>query len=184
MKNGHMKCCLVQKQTSPIEQQMPQVLSLSTGRERGGKCVVQVPGTPEYGYGLHNTQHLSPPTSFLQLTPLVTLTRLGRGQPTQMTTTSAEWGAQLSQEALMLHDTVLVVDNADNVIGSASKKDSHIFDTSQPHGILHRAFSVFLFDESDGRLLLHQRSADKITFPNVGNCLINMGVGAGICLFP
>ena len=77
------------------------------------------------------------------------------------------WGQGLSQNDLMERDTVLVLDNADNIIGSASKKDSHVFDAKQPHGILHRAFSVFLFDESDGRLLLHQRAAEKITFPNV-----------------
>lgn len=80
---------------------------------------------------------------------------------------SANWGQGLSQNDLMERDTVLVVDNDDNVIGSASKKDSHVFNENQPHGILHRAFSIFIFDESDGRLLLHQRSADKITFPNV-----------------
>jgi isopentenyl-diphosphate delta-isomerase len=32
---------------------------------------------------------------------------------------------------------------------------------------LHRAFSVFLFDESTGELLLQKRAATKITFPNV-----------------
>jgi isopentenyl-diphosphate delta-isomerase len=31
-------------------------------------------------------------------------------------------------------------------------------------GLLHRAFSVFLFDE-EGRLLLQQRADEKITFP-------------------
>lgn len=36
----------------------------------------------------------------------------------------------------------------------------------QPRGLLHRAFSVFLFDEQ-GRLLLQQRAASKITFPDV-----------------
>lgn len=80
---------------------------------------------------------------------------------------TASWGHGLSQNDLMEKDTVLVVDNDDNVIGSASKKESHVFSKDQPHGILHRAFSIFIFDESDGRLLLHQRSADKITFPNV-----------------
>jgi len=38
--------------------------------------------------------------------------------------------------------------------------------TQSPRGLLHRAFSVFLFDDS-GRLLLQQRAASKITFPNV-----------------
>ena len=36
----------------------------------------------------------------------------------------------------------------------------------QPQGLLHRAFSVFLFDAED-RLLLQQRAASKITFPRV-----------------
>lgn len=31
-------------------------------------------------------------------------------------------------------------------------------------GLLHRAFSVFLFD-SQNRLLLQQRASEKITFP-------------------
>ena len=69
----------------------------------------------------------------------------------------------------MLKDTVLVLDDADNVIGSASKKDSHVFQQDQARGILHRAFSVFLFDESTGELLLQQRASTKITFPNVRN---------------
>lgn len=79
---------------------------------------------------------------------------------------STSWtGFSLSQDALMEKDTVLVVDLQDIVIGSASKKESHIFGDDLS-GILHRAFSVFLFD-SENRLLLHQRAAEKITFPNV-----------------
>jgi isopentenyl-diphosphate delta-isomerase len=31
-------------------------------------------------------------------------------------------------------------------------------------GLLHRAFSVFLFRPSDGRLLLQKRADEKITF--------------------
>ncbi|TEB35063.1 Isopentenyldiphosphate isomerase [Coprinellus micaceus] len=34
-------------------------------------------------------------------------------------------------------------------------------------GLLHRAFSVFLFSPSDGRLLLQQRASEKITFPDL-----------------
>lgn len=33
-------------------------------------------------------------------------------------------------------------------------------------GLLHRAFSVFLFD-SQNRLLLQQRATEKITFPDM-----------------
>lgn len=38
--------------------------------------------------------------------------------------------------------------------------------TNIEKGLLHRAFSVFLFDES-GRLLLQQRADEKITFANM-----------------
>lgn len=77
------------------------------------------------------------------------------------------WGAGLTQSDLMEKDTCLVLDDADNIIGTSSKKETHVFNAKQPHGILHRAFSVFLFDESDGRMLLQQRASTKITFPNV-----------------
>ena len=83
-----------------------------------------------------------------------------------------QWGAGLSQNDLMEKDTVLVVDNADQLIGSASKKESHVFSKETPYGILHRAFSVFLFDQK-GRLLLQQRASSKITFPNVSGLLID-----------
>ena len=81
--------------------------------------------------------------------------------------TASQWGQGLTQNDLMEKDTVLVLDDGDNVIGSASKKESHVFSVQQPRAILHRAFSVFLFDKSDGRLLLQQRASTKITFPNV-----------------
>ena len=73
----------------------------------------------------------------------------------------------MTQTDMMEKDTVLVLDDLDNVIGSASKKDSHVFEPDQSRGILHRAFSVFLFDESTGELLLQKRASTKITFPNV-----------------
>lgn len=38
--------------------------------------------------------------------------------------------------------------------------------TSINNGLLHRAFSVFLFRPSDGRLLLQKRASEKITFPD------------------
>jgi hypothetical protein len=88
--------------------------------------------------------------------------------------TTTPWGTGLTQNDLMEKDTVLVLDNADKIIGTASKKESHVFSNEQPHGILHRAFSVFLFDETDGRLLLQQRAASKITFPNVRSDLISL----------
>jgi isopentenyldiphosphate isomerase len=81
-------------------------------------------------------------------------------------------GASLSQEEMMETDTVIAINDKDEIIGSASKKESHIFGLDQPRGILHRAFSVFLFDDETGELLLQQRASSKITFPNVRSTMI------------
>ena len=66
----------------------------------------------------------------------------------------------------MVKDQCITVSEADKILGHASKYDVHRFSQEQPQGVLHRAFSVFLFD-SQNRLLLQQRAAGKITFPNV-----------------
>lgn len=71
-----------------------------------------------------------------------------------------------SQESFMLQDECILVDTNDVIVGHASKKTSHVFSKQNPRGLLHRAFSVFLFN-SDGKLLLQQRSKEKITFPGV-----------------
>ena len=76
-------------------------------------------------------------------------------------------GNNMTQTDMMEKDTVIVLDDNDNCIGSESKRGSHEFRPDQPRGILHRAFSVFLFDESTGELLLQKRASTKITFPNV-----------------
>jgi len=66
-----------------------------------------------------------------------------------------------STQATLMSEAVILVDESDNVIGSAAKADSH-----HNTGLLHRAFSVLLFD-SNKRLLLQKRAEDKITFPGV-----------------
>lgn len=76
-------------------------------------------------------------------------------------------GMSMSQQDFMEKDTVLVVDHDDRVIGSESKRASHEFNLQQPKGVLHRAFSVFIFDASTHELLLQQRAKEKITFPSV-----------------
>jgi hypothetical protein len=90
-----------------------------------------------------------------------------RPLPARRGVATAMWDATgLSQQQLMLKDQCVVVDEADNVIGLGSKRTVHRFEKDTPTGLLHRAFSVFLFDAS-GRLLLQQRAAEKITFPGV-----------------
>ncbi len=61
----------------------------------------------------------------------------------------------------MMAEMCLIVDKQDNVIGSETKRNCH-----WGSGIRHRAFSVLIFD-SQGRLLVQKRSAEKITFPGV-----------------
>ncbi|KFM62681.1 Isopentenyl-diphosphate Delta-isomerase 1, partial [Stegodyphus mimosarum] len=63
----------------------------------------------------------------------------------------------------LLDEMCIAVDENDNVIGPRTKKDCHLM-TNINKGLLHRAFSVFLFNMK-GELLLQQRSDAKITFP-------------------
>ncbi len=56
-------------------------------------------------------------------------------------------------------EELILVDEEDSEIGHLSKADAH-----DGSGVLHRAFSVFLFD-ADGRLLLQQRAAGKRLWP-------------------
>ncbi|XP_031833943.1 isopentenyl-diphosphate delta isomerase [Nomia melanderi] len=67
------------------------------------------------------------------------------------------------QEAA-LNERCILVDEWDKVIGESSKRDCHTVD-SKGQIPLHRAFSVFLFNDKE-ELLLQKRSATKITFPN------------------
>ena len=61
----------------------------------------------------------------------------------------------------MMSEAVILVDEDDQPLGPESKLNAHTKD-----GLLHRAFSVLLFD-SNGRLLLQRRALDKITFPGI-----------------
>mmetsp|Transcript_13728 Transcript_13728/g.38654 ORF Transcript_13728/g.38654 Transcript_13728/m.38654 type:complete len:324 (+) Transcript_13728:137-1108(+) len=84
---------------------------------------------------------------------------------------SADYGADMNQEDMMESDLLVIVDHNDNVVElsedqTVSKKAAHTFSEEQPRGILHRAFSLFCFND-DGKLLLTQRASDKITFPGV-----------------
>ena len=76
------------------------------------------------------------------------------------------YGRGMTQEDMMKKDECITVDENDVSTGGASKSDAHVFSKTTPRGMLHRAFSVFLFNK-EGKLLLQQRAADKITFPNV-----------------
>lgn len=58
-------------------------------------------------------------------------------------------------------ELVVLVDDNDNEIGTALKAEVHHGDTP-----LHRAFSLFLFDD-EGKILVTQRAEEKVTWPGV-----------------
>jgi len=68
------------------------------------------------------------------------------------------------QEKFMQEEFCILVNYKDEIIGRDTKKNCHLNENIEK-GLLHRAFSAFLFD-SEGRLLLQQRSEKKITFPD------------------
>ncbi|KAL3688924.1 hypothetical protein R1sor_015233 [Riccia sorocarpa] len=70
------------------------------------------------------------------------------------------------QHRLMFEDECILVDEEDNVVGHDSKYNCHLMEKIEKENLLHRAFSVFLFN-SKNELLLQKRSATKVTFPLV-----------------
>lgn len=72
-------------------------------------------------------------------------------------------GMDATQEKY-LEERCILVDENDAVVGSETKRTCHL-NTNIEAGMLHRAFSVFLFN-SKSELLLQKRSSAKITFPN------------------
>ncbi|KAH8550786.1 isopentenyl pyrophosphate isomerase [Umbelopsis sp. PMI_123] len=69
------------------------------------------------------------------------------------------------EQVRLMEEMCIVIDKDDKRIGADSKKTCHLMDNINA-GLLHRAFSVFLFD-SQNRLLLQQRASEKITFPDM-----------------
>lgn len=56
-------------------------------------------------------------------------------------------------------EKLIVVDEDDNVLGFKTKTECH-----EGEGILHRAFSIFIFNDED-RLLIQKRSGSKQLWP-------------------
>lgn len=71
--------------------------------------------------------------------------------------------AQTFIEIIMMNiirDQIILVDESDQVLGSMGKQEVH------EQGLLHRAFSVFLFN-SKGEMLLQQRADEKYHSPGL-----------------
>ncbi|KAG8219802.1 Isopentenyldiphosphate isomerase [Butyriboletus roseoflavus] len=88
------------------------------------------------------------------------------------------------EQSRLMDERCILVDEQDNAIGAADKKtctqhylsrclrrydvftSGHLMENIHK-GLLHRAFSAFVFRPSDGKLLLQQRANEKITFPDM-----------------
>lgn len=81
---------------------------------------------------------------------------------------STEYGNGMDQAAMMESDMLIVVDENDVIVKNVfvSKKQAHVFNSDQPRGVAHRAFSIFIFNEKN-EMLLTRRADSKITFPGV-----------------
>ncbi|KAH6659365.1 NUDIX hydrolase domain-like protein [Truncatella angustata] len=83
----------------------------------------------------------------------------------EIDTTSVALEGHDEEQIRLMDEVCIVLDEDDKPIGTASKKLCHLM-TNIDKGLLHRAFSVFLFDDQN-RLLLQQRASEKITFPDM-----------------
>jgi len=70
------------------------------------------------------------------------------------------------EQSRLMDEKCILVDEEDNAIGAMDKKTCHLMENINK-GLLHRAFSAFVFRPSDGKLLLQQRASEKITFPDM-----------------
>ncbi|CAF1542406.1 unnamed protein product [Rotaria sp. Silwood1] len=73
-----------------------------------------------------------------------------------------------SQQVSLLYEPLMIVNQHDHIIGEITKKDAHLLKNIEcEQSLIHRAFSFFLFDTSTypSRLILQQRSSEKITYP-------------------
>lgn len=96
-------------------------------------------------------------------------------------TSSASLEGHDAEQIRLMDEVCIVLDENDKPIGNFSKKicqyhellcESHLMKrpghlmTNIDKGLLHRAFSCFLFN-SENELLLQQRATEKITFPDM-----------------
>jgi len=77
---------------------------------------------------------------------------------------AVDLAAYNSIQAALMEEMCILVDENDKVVGADTKKNTHLMANITGRNLLHRAFSIFLFD-SQNRLLLQQRADEKITFP-------------------
>ncbi|KAF3599656.1 hypothetical protein F2Q69_00039289 [Brassica cretica] len=79
-----------------------------------------------------------------------------RAFSTMTTTDAKDAGMDDVQRRLMFEDECILVDETDRVVGFDTKYNCHLMENIEAENLLHRAFSVFLFN-SNYELLLQER---------------------------
>lgn len=99
------------------------------------------------------------------VTPLKEISGIATASSSDSNPDSKLFEGHDEEQIKLMEELCIVLDYNDSPVGAGTKKLCHIMDNIN-EGLLHRAFSVFLFNE-DGRLLLQQRAQEKITFPDM-----------------
>ncbi|QFZ29700.1 putative isopentenyl-diphosphate Delta-isomerase [Clavispora lusitaniae] len=100
-----------------------------------------------------------------EVTPLKQISGTPTSAESSSTVDSQLFEGHDKEQIKLMEELCIVLDYNDTPVGAGTKKACHIMDNINA-GLLHRAFSVFLFNE-DNKLLLQQRADEKITFPNM-----------------
>ncbi|KAI3725826.1 hypothetical protein L1987_65622 [Smallanthus sonchifolius] len=136
------------------------------------KCSLRQSQIPKLSYPFSLSSTSSPPQfiSFRSRSPILSFTAGVSSSSSPVTAPPNKSGADCIMDAvqrrLMFEDECILVDANDGVIGHDSKYNCHLMEKIESENLLHRAFSVFLFN-SKYELLLQQRSSAKVTFPLV-----------------
>lgn len=102
-------------------------------------------------------------TKWSEVTPLKSISGVPTSSSSSNDETQGLFEGHDQEQIKLMEELCIVLDYNDTPIGAGTKKLCHIMDNIN-QGLLHRAFSVFLFNEKN-ELLLQQRADEKITFP-------------------
>ncbi|KAG5363749.1 Isopentenyl-diphosphate Delta-isomerase [Yarrowia sp. B02] len=102
---------------------------------------------------------------FPEVAPIADVASASRPSTESSSASSKLFDGHDEEQIKLMDEICVVLDWDDKPIGGASKKCCHVMDNINA-GLVHRAFSVFMFN-AKGELLLQQRAAEKITFANM-----------------
>lgn len=96
-----------------------------------------------------------------EITPIDKITGTPTSSSSSDSASSAVFKGHDEEQIKLMEELCIILDYNDKPIGAGTKKLCHLMENID-EGLLHRAFSVFLF--KDNKLLLQQRADEKITF--------------------